>query len=64
VLNAANEIAVEAFLAGRIRYLDIAEVLRKVLDRHTPRELDHIDVALRADLWGRDEARRVICEAD
>jgi 1-deoxy-D-xylulose-5-phosphate reductoisomerase len=64
VLNAANEIAVEAFLAGRIRYLDIAEVLRKVLDRHTPRELDHLDVALRADLWGRDEARRVIGEAD
>jgi 1-deoxy-D-xylulose-5-phosphate reductoisomerase len=62
VLNAANEIAVEAFLTGRISFLDIAEVLQKVLDRHTPQTLNHIDVALRADLWGREEARRVIGE--
>lgn len=60
VLNSANEIAVEAFLTGQIRYLTIAEVLQRVLDRHIPQNLDHIDTALRADLWGREEARRVI----
>ncbi|MEZ4600475.1 MAG: 1-deoxy-D-xylulose-5-phosphate reductoisomerase [Syntrophotaleaceae bacterium] len=62
VLNAANEIAVEAFLEDQIGFLDIAQVLLKVLERHNPRKLEHIDDALRADLWGREEARRVIRE--
>jgi 1-deoxy-D-xylulose-5-phosphate reductoisomerase len=60
VLNAVNEVAVEAFLAGRIGFLDIAAVIRRVLERHSPRELEHIDTALRADRWGREEARRII----
>ncbi len=64
VLNAANEIAVEAFLSGRIGFLDIAAVIRRVLDRHSPLELEHIDTALRADRWGREEARLVISEQD
>ena len=33
-LNAANEVAVEAFLDGRIRWIDIPDVLEAVLDRH------------------------------
>jgi 1-deoxy-D-xylulose-5-phosphate reductoisomerase len=64
VLNAANEVAVEAFLLGRIGFLDIAAVIRRVLDRHSPLELEHIDTALRADRWGRQEARLVIGERD
>jgi 1-deoxy-D-xylulose-5-phosphate reductoisomerase len=64
VLNAANEVAVEAFLSGRIGFLDIAAVIRRVLDRHSPLELEHIDTALRADRWGRQEARLVIGERD
>ncbi len=35
-LNAANEIAVEAFLAGRIRWSAIAEVVEDTLDRYEP----------------------------
>ncbi len=64
VLNAANEVAVEAFLTGRIGFLDIATVIRRVLDRHSPLELEHINTALRADRWGREEARLVISEQD
>jgi 1-deoxy-D-xylulose-5-phosphate reductoisomerase len=64
VLNAANEVAVEAFLSGRIGFLDIAAVIRRVLDRHSPLKLEHIDTALRADRWGRQEARLVIGERD
>ncbi len=64
VLNAANEVAVEAFLSGRIGFLDIATVIRRVLDRHSPLELEHINTALRADRWGREEARLVISEQD
>ncbi|MDQ7032023.1 MAG: 1-deoxy-D-xylulose-5-phosphate reductoisomerase [Desulfonauticus sp.] len=33
-LNVANEVAVEMFLEGKIRFLDIAEVVARVLDRH------------------------------
>jgi 1-deoxy-D-xylulose-5-phosphate reductoisomerase len=60
VLNAANEVAVEAFLGGEIPFLSIAAVIRRVLDRHRSEPLEQIDAALRADLWGRAEARRVI----
>jgi 1-deoxy-D-xylulose-5-phosphate reductoisomerase len=60
VLNAANEVAVEAFLAGKISFLAIAEIIRKVLDEHQPSPLEHIDEVLRADRWGRVAARRII----
>jgi 1-deoxy-D-xylulose-5-phosphate reductoisomerase len=62
VLNAANEVAVDAFLHEQIAFLDIATIINEVLDRHVPTALDHIDDALRADLWGRQEARRMIAQ--
>jgi 1-deoxy-D-xylulose-5-phosphate reductoisomerase len=60
VLNAANEVAVEAFLSGRISFLAIARIIRDVLDEHQPRPLEHIDEVLRADRWGRATANRKI----
>jgi 1-deoxy-D-xylulose-5-phosphate reductoisomerase len=60
VLNAANEIAVEAFLNGAIPFLAIARIIGTVLDEHQPSPLEHIDEVLRADRWGRAAARRVI----
>jgi 1-deoxy-D-xylulose-5-phosphate reductoisomerase len=60
VLNAANEVAVESFLNGRISFLAIAKILREVLDEHQPSPLEHIDEVLRADRWGRVAARRII----
>ncbi|MDK1010780.1 MAG: 1-deoxy-D-xylulose-5-phosphate reductoisomerase [Actinomycetota bacterium] len=48
VLNAADEIAVEAFLAGRIRFVDIAGVVDDVLGRHTavrPRTVEDVEAA-------------------
>ena len=62
VLNAANEVAVDAFLHEQIAFLDIATIINAVLNRHVPTALDHIDDALRADLWGRQEARRMIAQ--
>ena len=62
VLNAANEVAVDAFLHEQIAFLDIASIINEVLDRHVPTALDHIDDALRADLWGRQEARRMVAQ--
>ena len=60
VLNAANEVAVEAFLAGTIGFLDIAATIRATLDACRPTPLQHIDDVLRADRWGRSHARRLI----
>ncbi|MDW7646010.1 MAG: 1-deoxy-D-xylulose-5-phosphate reductoisomerase [Desulfuromonadales bacterium] len=60
VLNAANEVAVEAFLNREIGFLAIPDILRRVLDAHRHGALTHIDEALRADRWGRQAARRLI----
>ncbi|RMF42025.1 MAG: 1-deoxy-D-xylulose-5-phosphate reductoisomerase [Deltaproteobacteria bacterium] len=60
VLNAANEVAVEAFLDRRIGFMDIPELISAVLDLHQPGCCDSIDQALEADLWGRAEAREIM----
>lgn len=60
VLNAANEIAVEAFLAGKIHFLAIPLLIERVLDCHTPQTPVHLDDLLHADSFARAEARRLI----
>jgi 1-deoxy-D-xylulose-5-phosphate reductoisomerase len=60
VLNAANEVAVEAFLQGEITFLAIPAVIRATLECHRTEPLNHLDEAIRADRWGRSEARRII----
>ena len=55
VLNAANEEAVAAFLAGRIGFLDIALIVDKVLSVYDPASPETIDEALMLDA----ETRRV-----
>jgi len=53
VLSGANEVAVEAFLAGQIRFLQIAEAVAAALDAHDPRPIDSIHTALEVDRWAR-----------
>ncbi|HEY7745097.1 MAG TPA: 1-deoxy-D-xylulose-5-phosphate reductoisomerase, partial [Desulfuromonadales bacterium] len=60
VLNAANEVAVEAFLQGEIAFLAIPAVIRATLESHRTEPLTHLDEAIRADRWARSEARRII----
>jgi 1-deoxy-D-xylulose-5-phosphate reductoisomerase len=57
VLNAANEIAVEQFLAGAIRFPDIVRACRAVLDSHTFDPHPTLDALLAADRWARKAAR-------
>lgn len=59
-LSAANEVAVEAFLEGRLRWVEIPEVLRAVLDRHDGAVPDDLDVVLEADRAARAAARAVL----
>jgi len=56
VMNAANEIAVEEFLNGRIGFLQIAEVIERTMDAHQAHDLGSIDEVLQADSWGRETA--------
>lgn len=59
VMNAANEIAVDAFLGGQIGFTRIADVIEKTMDAHTAHNLVSIDEVLKADLWSRETAREI-----
>jgi 1-deoxy-D-xylulose-5-phosphate reductoisomerase len=59
-LNAANEVAVAAFLGGLISWTAIADVLREVLDRHDGTKAESADVVIEVDRAGRREATQVI----
>lgn len=54
-LNAANEAAVGRFLAGEIRFTDIAEVCARVLDAHAFDPEPSLDAVRRVDGWARQE---------
>ena len=60
VLSAANEVAVKYFLEEKIGYTDIARVIRSTMDAHTPSNIRTVEDALKADLWARHEAEKVI----
>ncbi len=57
-LNGANEVAVAAFLDGRIRWVDIPAILAGVLDDYTQGTPSTVEDVLEADRAGRDLARR------
>src|SRR4029078_5647257 len=62
VYNAANEVAVEASRAGRLRFVEIIDTVARVLGVHDvpSGETLTVDDVLAADAWARDEATRVI----
>ena len=60
VLNAANEIAVQAFLDELIPYKDIAEIIRMVMQNHSPGSPHELQNVLDADHWAREEATKLI----
>jgi len=61
-LNAANEVAVQAFLDGRIRWIDIPDVLDAVLDRHDGGTASTLDDVLGADADARRLATDLVEE--
>jgi len=60
VMNAANEIAVAAFLDRQVRFPDIWRVVEEVMNRHTPVAHPDLDAILDADQWARAQARECI----
>jgi 1-deoxy-D-xylulose-5-phosphate reductoisomerase len=61
VLNAANEVAVERFLAGELPFTAIVEITRRVLERHAAQvaPVHSVDDAMQWDGWARNEARGI-----
>jgi 1-deoxy-D-xylulose-5-phosphate reductoisomerase len=59
-LNAANEIAVHAFLRGRLRFLDIAAVIEETLERLPASQVHSFDSLARADARARDLAGELV----
>jgi 1-deoxy-D-xylulose-5-phosphate reductoisomerase len=62
VLNAANEIAVERFLAGELPFTAIVDIVKRVLDRHSGdvSAIASVEDALHWDAWARNEAREAL----
>ncbi len=56
VLNASNEIAVQAFLDGKIKLNEIAQINEKLVENHTPKNVDSLEIVLEADEQARKSA--------
>ncbi|MDO8723444.1 MAG: 1-deoxy-D-xylulose-5-phosphate reductoisomerase [Syntrophales bacterium] len=54
VLNAANEVAVQAFIEKRISFPQITNVIEAALSRHSIDKIDTIEDVIRADIWARE----------
>ena len=60
VLNGANEVLVEMFLKGKIRFIDIQNILIKVMEAHEPKYNLSIEGILEEDSRIRDDVRKMI----
>ncbi len=60
ILNAANEVAVQAFLQGRLSFTGIAQLVERILDEVPDGSAGTLDAVLEADRRAREAAERVI----
>jgi 1-deoxy-D-xylulose-5-phosphate reductoisomerase len=60
VMNAANEVSVAAFLNKEIKFTDIAKIVEKTIKFHKISKHMSLDTFLRADLWAKQYARKLI----
>jgi 1-deoxy-D-xylulose-5-phosphate reductoisomerase len=61
VLNAANEVAVERFLKGSLKFTDIPRACREILNAHNDEPRPTLGDLLRQDAWAREEMKRWTC---
>ncbi len=60
VLNAANEVLVNAFLGGRISFTRIPVIIKKTMESHLTQKAAEIDTVIDADRWAREKAEEYI----
>jgi len=63
VFNAANEAAVEEFLAGRIKFVNILELVEDCLNKHDVKTGVSLEELLEADEWARRQVAALACSA-
>lgn len=62
VLNAANEVVVEAFLNKKISFMEIPDIIHKVMNEHICISSPTLEEILYYDEWARECARRKVCK--
>ena len=62
VLNGANEIGVNAFLEGKIGFLEIPQLIEKTMEKHETFSLNSIEHAIEADQWAKSRATEILQE--
>jgi 1-deoxy-D-xylulose-5-phosphate reductoisomerase len=60
VLNAANEIAVNAFLEGSLKFTEIPLFLQRVMGEHEVRAVQTVEDILKADHWARERSKAIL----
>jgi 1-deoxy-D-xylulose-5-phosphate reductoisomerase len=60
VLNAADEVAVAAFMEEKIRFIDMPKIIEKIFILHNTINNPSLDDVLQADLWARRETKKII----
>ncbi|MCH7509191.1 MAG: 1-deoxy-D-xylulose-5-phosphate reductoisomerase [Proteobacteria bacterium] len=61
-LNAANEIAVEAFLDRRLPFMEIAAVIANTMECHGVEAVESLETVINADRWAREKAGQTVKE--
>jgi 1-deoxy-D-xylulose-5-phosphate reductoisomerase len=59
VVNAADEVVVQAFLEKRISFSAIPQIIASTLATHSVRPADSLESIMEADFWARNEAQRL-----
>jgi len=60
ILNAANEIAVNAFLEGSLKFTQVPLLLQRVMEEHEVKTVQTIEDILRADQWARERSKAIL----
>lgn len=63
-MNAANEVAVAAFLSHQCGYLDIARTVESVMEMHRVQAVESVAQLQEQDAWARRAARDLIAQRD
>jgi len=62
VLNAANEVAVQAFLEKKVGFTDIPRLIEKTMELHNPVSIENIGSVLNADSWAREKTMEILAQ--
>lgn len=58
VLNAANEVAVDSFLKGKINFLEVPVLIERIMEKHEIYPIETMKEVIKADIWARKNAEK------